>query len=417
MYDPWPNRTGLAALPHDLLITVYGFLDVPDALALAQTCRVLHAFAVSRAAWLALARTLAVTRALALPSDKQTTTCPAELSTAEMRAAVQHTTRLASNLLRPTPTLVPYLSLALPEDKTVVHATLLPGARFLLTAQHGGTKKMPRWLRRQDSTSEGLDEESSTPPPSKGKGRRRRKRTNQPITLSALGLSVDAEHRSTDVFRGVALGSHDVEPDSESDGSESDSDSTSSTSSSTSRSHSRHPGFQTSTLPTSYSLPTPTQSSLLAPATPPTPSEKQKTKSLPLHRPFRRVCRVRYKRTIFPTHVNYAHELAGIGAFGRYAAWIEGDGAPEEVDWAKEELRVVVAPLVWESGAELRDGGDGEVGERKRAGEMARIVSVPDEGGMRDKLNLVSCVTMEDALGVIAMATIDGRVVVGSLVG
>ncbi|KAG8699925.1 hypothetical protein FRC08_005033, partial [Ceratobasidium sp. 394] len=136
---PWPNRTGLAALPHDLLIAVYALLDVPDALALAKTCRALHAFAVSRAAWLTLARTLAVTRALALPADKQTTTVPADLSTAEMRAAVQHTTRLASNLLHPSPSLVPALSLALPEQTTVVHATLLPGARFLLTAQHGGT--------------------------------------------------------------------------------------------------------------------------------------------------------------------------------------------------------------------------------------------------------------------------------------
>ncbi|KAG8735097.1 hypothetical protein FRC12_018214 [Ceratobasidium sp. 428] len=720
MYGPWPNRTGLAALPHDLLIAVYGFLDVPDALALAKTCRALHGFATSRTAWLTLARTLAVTRALALPSDKQTATVPAELSTAEIHAAVQHTTLLASNLLRPAPTLIPTLSLALPEETTIVHATLLPGARFLLTAQHGGTfacwdlavtepapqqrsqqhpglprrrsirtqthsadgvdvemgselddddeeilnlvddlnpdarqnlrrprciatwetgaeyvefaydlvpggvfvalmvaiqvgqdppilkrdmyvaridlptsttpipaftppslvpsyvigpsrglkflahsplrqpvfisttfisaaghagilgdipdtmvvfillfdptppspivpscastlvhcgfkcepgarytalatsthvvlyaesswktiarrisvgsmkrrwtssasssecmdlgikllgatrsrfftgspgtegaqffttvrvllrQKTPRWLRRRDSTGDDPDEEPVSSKPSssstkgKGKGTKgpRRRRLNQPITVSALGLSVDAEHRSTDVFRGVALGSHDIEPDSESDGeSESESDSSSASNSShTSR-------FLTSTpLPSSsYSLPTPTQSSVLAPAVQaPTPAEKLQTKSLSLRRPFRRSCRVRYKRTIFPTHVNYAHELAGIGVFGRYAAWIEGDGAPEEVDLEKEELRVVVAPLVWERGGE---GGD-EASERRRAGELARVVNVQaGQGGMREKLNIVSCVAMEDALGVVVMATMDGQVLVGSLVG
>ncbi|QRV72339.1 hypothetical protein RhiJN_00353 [Ceratobasidium sp. AG-Ba] len=699
---PWHNRTGLAALPHDLLIAVYGFLDVPDALALAQTCRTLHAFAASRAAWLTLARTLAVTRALALPADKQTTAIPAELSTAEMRDAVRQTTRLASNLLKPVPTLVPTASLALPEKNTVVHASLLPGARFLLTAQHGGTfacwdlattepapppqpslprrrsirtqthsadgvdvemgsesgeeeeplddsdphgrrglrrprciatwetgaeyvefaydlvpggvvvalmvavqvepdppilkrdmyvvrinlpgsatpppspsippapsfiagrnhgltflahsplrhpvficttfidaaghagilgdipdtmvvfvllfdpsptasavrcasslvhcgfkcepgarytalgtsthvllyaesawktiarridvksmrrrwsaspptttsecvdlgikllgtprhrfftgnpgtegaplfstvrvslrRKMPKWLRRHDSAHSDVDDPEPGSSKRKGKRSSQGKRRNQPITVSALGLSVDAEGRSTDVFRGVALGSHDIEPDSESDSDESDSDSYSHSSSSSSSYSSR---FRTGgPQPDSYHLPTPTQSSLLQPATEPTPAEKLQAKSLPLSRPFRRVCRVRYKRTIFPAHVNYAHELAGIGSFGRYAAWIEGDGVLEEVDWEREPLRVVVAPLEWEKGGEPGEGWNEDL-ERRKAGQRARVVHVE---GVRNKLNLVSCLAMEDAAGVIVMATIDGQVVVGSLV-
>lgn len=76
---------------------------------------------------------------MALPTEKQLTTLPADFSTDEMRAAVQHTVKLANNLNRPQPSLSLGLSLALPEETTVVHASLLPGARFLLTVQHGGT--------------------------------------------------------------------------------------------------------------------------------------------------------------------------------------------------------------------------------------------------------------------------------------
>jgi hypothetical protein len=94
---------------------------------------------MSRAAWLTLARTLAASKALALPAERQLTTMPAELSTDELRTSVQRTTKLANNLSNPHPTLTPGLALALPEAATVVHATLLPGARFLLTTQHGGT--------------------------------------------------------------------------------------------------------------------------------------------------------------------------------------------------------------------------------------------------------------------------------------
>ncbi|KAG8704429.1 hypothetical protein FRC08_002239 [Ceratobasidium sp. 394] len=269
------------------------------------------------------------------------------------------------------------------------------GAQFYTTVRVTLRRKMPKWLRRHDP-ADVLDDEPRT------------RRRNQPITVSAFALSVDAENRTTDLFQGIALGSHDIEPDTESDESESECDSSAQ--------------FQSRarTLPDSYNLPTPSQSSLLAPVPAPDPTpvpaavEKQQSNQLLLRRPFRRVCRVRYKRTIFPAHVNYAHELAGIGSFGRYAAWIEGDGIPEDVDLAKEPLRVVVAPLEWEKGGEPGKEWD-EEGERRRVGDMARVVNVLGTG-MRDKLNLVSCVAMEDAVGVIAMATMDGQVVVGSLV-
>ncbi|CAE7052503.1 unnamed protein product [Rhizoctonia solani] len=133
------NRAGLPALPHDLLLHIYSFLDVLGAVALSETCRSLHNFASSRAAWLTLARTLAASRALALPAEKQLTTVPADLTTNEMRAVVRQTTKLANNLNLPNPALSPVSSLALPEAATIVHSTLLPGGRFLLTAQHGGT--------------------------------------------------------------------------------------------------------------------------------------------------------------------------------------------------------------------------------------------------------------------------------------
>ena len=74
-----------------------------------------------------------------MPADKQLTTVPAQLSTDEMRATVQHTVRLAAALDKNHPPLISGLALALPGAATIVHTSLLPGARFLLTAQQGGT--------------------------------------------------------------------------------------------------------------------------------------------------------------------------------------------------------------------------------------------------------------------------------------
>lgn len=82
---------------------------------------------------------MAISKAVALPADKQLATAPAEFSTDEMRAAVQHTVRLAATLKKPQPPLISGLALSLPGTSTVVHTSLLPGARFLLTAQQGGT--------------------------------------------------------------------------------------------------------------------------------------------------------------------------------------------------------------------------------------------------------------------------------------
>jgi hypothetical protein len=302
--------------------------------------------------------------------------------------------------------------LGTPRSRTFVGSPGTEGAPFFTTVRATLRKSTPGWLRREGS-ADGRTRPEGKP----GRGGVKKRSRQERITVCAMGLSVDVDQRSTDVFRGMALGAHDIEPDSESDESESELDESSTSWGPRLRPTSVRPGRcnTRSTLPDSYSLPTPSQSSLIEQPDPaPTPANETKAPTpLPLHRPFRRVCRVRYKRTIFPTHVNYAHELAGIGSFGRYAAWIEGDGVPEQVDWAKESLRVVVAPLTWESGSETYDGQD-EKAMRDQAGERARVVDVPE--GMRDKLNLVSCVAMEDGCGVLAMATINGQVFVGSLV-
>lgn len=731
------NRIGLPALPHDLLLQIYSLLDVPSAVALSQTCRSLHGFAASRTAWLTLARTLAISRELALPAEKQLTKVPAELSTEEMRAAIQHTVKLANNLNRPNPALNPGLALALPEATTVVHSALLPGARFLLTVQHGGTfacwdlavtepvvaqpPAFPRRrsMRTQTNSLDGIDVEmghesddemlpeyennardnlrrprcvatwetgaeyvefaydlvpggvlvalmvaiqvgqdppilkrdmyvvhidlptstaplplqslycpttswafgtastSTSPPPlfagrhyglafiahsplrhpvfistifinasghagilgdipdtmvvfvllfdpnvpaislspssaqqpgpthpircatslvhcgfkcapgtrytalstsahvllyaestSKTMARRievrslrrrwaasassnsslvecidlgvkvlgtprvrdfigspgtegapfyttvramlrrsmpkwlrsesqkaskeprkdgrrtssARKGRSDPMTVCALGLSVDEENRRADIFRGLVLGAHDLEVDSEAEDASDEEDEDVNGHSSRA-----NPGRVVTPTPSdSYSMPTPSQSSLLGPAQTDVNETSTSTSSSssvaplpPLRRPFRRHCRIRYKRTIFPAHVNYAHELAGMGSFGRYAAWIEGDGVPEEMDWQKEPLRVIIAPLSWEDGTETypelenEESGKAEAAIRHVAGSTARVLSVPS--ALQPKLNMVSCVALEDAAGVLAMATLEGQVYVFGL--
>ncbi|CUA77904.1 hypothetical protein RSOLAG22IIIB_06857 [Rhizoctonia solani] len=707
------NRTGLPALPHDLLLHVYSFLDVPDAVVLSETCRSLHGFAASRAAWLTLARTLAASKALALPAEKQLTTIPADLTTDEMRAVVRQTTKLANNLNLPNPTLSPIRSLALPEAATIHGGTfacwdlatteptssqpplfprrrsmrtqtnsldgvdaemgsesdddmhpeydvnspgdelrrprcvaawetkaeyvefaydLVPGGvlvalmvavqvghnppilkrdmyvvridlptstapvpvppgqypgppnpfgsclappvfagrhhglRFLahsplrqpvfisttfinasghagilgdipdtmvvfillfdpnvpLTSSslslqpslvhpircasslvHCGFKVAPgmrytalgtpthvilyaestlktiarrievRSLRRRWTASpvpittpvqcvdlgikvlgtprsrefigspgtEGAPlfttvramlrkanpkwlhhELVSTPNEARDTRfrRRRARKKSLPETVCALGLSVDVEDRRADVFRGLVLGAHDIAPDSEEEpGDDDDGDDDIGTSTGSRPRTELAFGSVLSTLADSYSLPTPSQSSLLQPTQVETSSPSSSSSSasipvLPLRRPFRRSCRVRYKRTIFPAHVNYAHELAGMGSFGRYAAWIEGDGVPEEVDWQKESLRVMIAPLTRETGAEAypelanEEPARAETAIRQSAASLARVLSVPDV--FQPKLNMVSCLAFEDAAGVLALSTIEGQV-------
>lgn len=242
------------------------------------------------------------------------------------------------------------------------------------------------------------------------------------MTVCALGLSVDEENRRADIFRGLVLGAHDLEVDSEAEDASDEEDEDVNGHSSRA-----NPGRVVTPTPSdSYSMPTPSQSSLLGPAQTDVNETSTSTSSPssvaplpPLRRPFRRHCRIRYKRTIFPAHVNYAHELAGMGSFGRYAAWIEGDGVPEEMDWQKEPLRVIIAPLSWEDGTETypelenEESGKAEAAIRHVAGSTARVLSVPS--ALQPKLNMVSCVALEDAAGVLAMATLEGQVYVFGL--
>ncbi|CCO30062.1 Cell division cycle-related protein res2/pct1 [Rhizoctonia solani AG-1 IB] len=303
--------------------------------------------------------------------------------------------------------------LGTPRSRDFVGSPGTEGASLFNTVRAMLRRANPKWLLKDSSTTSGEGADT--------KVRRRRglcvrpaRKKGVPETVCALGLSVDVEDKRTDIFRGIVLGAQDVAPDSEEEPEDSGGDEDLEVSPSFKHSAQLAPGSILSTQADSYSMPTPSQSSLLEPtqteaSSPSSPSSPV----LPLRRPFRRVCRVRYKRTIFPAHVNYAHELAGMGSFGRYAAWIEGDGVPEEVNWEKESLRVVVAPLTRETGAEEypdlanKDLDKAETAIRQTAGLSARVLNVPS--ALQPKLNMASCLAFEDAAGVLALSMLEGQ--------
>lgn len=117
---------------------------------------------------------------------------------------------------------------------------------------------------------------------------------------------------------------------------------------------------------------------------------------------YRRECRVRYKRTVFPSHLTCTwHELAALGTHGRRAVWIEGDGPPPP------DVEGDADALPYDESASLRVML-ASVGDRTSPDTIPREVSVPP--GVRANLGDVSCLALDDSTGALALATMDGRV-------
>jgi hypothetical protein len=110
---------------------------------------------------------------------------------------------------------------------------------------------------------------------------------------------------------------------------------------------------------------------------------------------YRRECRVRYKRTVFPSRLQCTwHELATLGSHGRRAVWIEGNGPP------RDEGRLDVEP--YDESATLR------LMLSTVGSSDPKEVAVPPS--VRAQLARVSCIAFEDSIGSIALATLDGQV-------
>lgn len=121
---------------------------------------------------------------------------------------------------------------------------------------------------------------------------------------------------------------------------------------------------------------------------------------------------MRYKRTVFPTHLTCTwHELAALGTHGRHAIWIEGDGPPPEEDLPPVGVVMDVGAVgrgVRDESAELRVLLAG-VGDRNDRATAPREVVIPPS--VRAQLGRVSCVAVEDSVGMLALATLDGRII------
>lgn len=205
-------------------------------------------------------------------------------------------------------------------------------------------------------------------------------------------MTIDAETTNQDAFRGLVLGAHSVDTSRQSapraDDGLMDVDSgveLSARAHNTRPQHVPHPKAVSS----SPSIP-PTTYSHTASAN---PSVQQPSSQPPR---YRRECRVRYKRTVFPARLQCTwRELAALGAHGRQAVWIEGDGPPPgdgQLDESHDEnasLRVVLAPI-------------------EGARTTPKEVAVPPS--VRSQLGCVSCVAFEDSTATVALATLDGRV-------
>ncbi|KAG8714374.1 hypothetical protein FRC11_008728 [Ceratobasidium sp. 423] len=203
--------------------------------------------------------------------------------------------------------------------------------------------------------------------------------------ISALSMTIDAETSNLDAFRGLVVGIHGVDASRESVPQDDDMDVDVAVE--TSASDSARPQH----------IPNPQ-----AAASPPPPnilpsSTKAPSASLLSTQPprYRRECRVRYKRTVFPSRLQCTwHELAALGTHGRRAVWIEGNGPPQD------EGRLELEP--YDESVSLR------FMLTTVGGSDPKEVVVPPN--VRSQLPHVSCVAFEDSTGTIALATLNGQV-------
>jgi hypothetical protein len=213
--------------------------------------------------------------------------------------------------------------------------------------------------------------------------------------ISAMSMTIDAETSNLDAFRGLVLGTHNVDvarmniPQPDDIEMQVDDEVEMVTPvDSTRPQHIPDPQAVSSPLPTP-AAPHPSSSNTC-------PSAQQPSSQPPR---YRRECRVRYKRTVFPARLQCTwHELGALGTHGRRAIWIEGDGPPTDEGRLEVEphdesasLRVMLAPVD---------------GPRDRI--VPKEVQIPP--GVRAQLGRVSCIAFEDSTATIALATLDGRV-------
>jgi hypothetical protein len=230
--------------------------------------------------------------------------------------------------------------------------------------------------------------------------------------ICAMSMTIDAETSNLDAFRGLVVGTHVVDAGRRSVAavpSSSEGEATAGTSASTMtpRPHQVPDSYSSSSppaTPSSFDPPSPISASpsspvtLLNPVAPPLlllpPPPRQPTR-------YRRECRVRYKRTIFPARLECTwHELAALGTHGHRAIWIEGDGPPPEEDGLPDVLPTTIR----DESASLRVMLTSVEG----SGAAPKQVIVPLS--VRAQLSRVSCVAFEDSVGILALATLDGRV-------
>ncbi|KAG9100292.1 hypothetical protein FRC06_004302 [Ceratobasidium sp. 370] len=268
-------------------------------------------------------------------------------------------------------------------------------------------KPMPAWLEHGEDwieqvarRDEALRREREEGAPAMGIDR-----------ISAMSMTVDAETSNLDAFRGLVIGVHDVDAGRKSVPVVSSASEMASTATPATRPHhvpALHPSSSPPPTPSTLGPPSPLSSAAslanlpISPVTAPPPPPPQPTR-------YRRECRVRYKRTVFPSRLTCTwHELAALGTHGRHGIWIEGDGPPPEEDGVSEVPPPPIPPEnLRDESASLRVMLASV--DAHGAGQVPKEVSVPPN--VRAQLGRVSCVAFEDSVGALVMATLDGRVI------
>ncbi|CAE6431529.1 unnamed protein product [Rhizoctonia solani] len=203
--------------------------------------------------------------------------------------------------------------------------------------------------------------------------------------ISALSMTMDAETTNLDAFQGLVIGIHDVDANRKGVPRDDDMD-VDVEMSATDNERPRHvPNPQAAASPSPPPSTLPPSTEILLSSQPPSTQPPR----------YRRQCRVRYKRTIFPSRLQCTwHELATLGSYGRRAVWIEGNGPPQD------EGSLDVEPHDESATLRLMLSTVGSNNPKE--------VAIPPS--VRAQLARVSCVSFEDSTGAIALATLDGQV-------